>query len=431
MKTNVLRLCIASALIATTSAAGERPKGPDRYAITGARIVTGSGQVIEQGTLVLEHGLITAVGASVEVPDGVWVIDGSGKVVYPGLVDALSDIALEKSEASGDAPFSRGPLDRPGTTSWAAAADALVLDDDRVEAWRNAGFTSTVSSPSTGIVSGQAAFLNLAGERDEDLVVATPVALRVNFEPNANRSFPGSLMGVLAYIRQVFADASHYRVSQTAYAREPRGKRRPRYDRALAPLAEAQVDGWPVLMPGHWEHEIERAVRLGREIGVRPVVYGLHEGHRAAEFLASENVAVLVSLKWPEADEDRDPEAEEPLRVLRMREQAPKTPAALAKAGVMFGFYSDGLESPKEIFASLRKAIDRGLTHESALHALTLGPATIFGVDDRLGSLEAGKIANVIVADGALFDEDTRIETVFVDGAKYEIRKSTDEGGSP
>jgi len=138
MKRSVLRLCIASALIAVMSAAGERPKGPDRYAITGARIVTGAGQVIEEGTLVLEHGLITAVGASVEVPDGVWVIDGSGKVVYPGLVDALSDIALEKSEATGDAPFWQGLLDRPGTTSWTAAADALVLDDDRIEAWRNA-----------------------------------------------------------------------------------------------------------------------------------------------------------------------------------------------------------------------------------------------------------------------------------------------------
>jgi imidazolonepropionase-like amidohydrolase len=125
--------------------------------------VTGAGQVIEEGTLVLEHGLITAVGASVKVPDGVWVIDGSGKVVYPGLVDALSDIALEKSEATGDAPFWQGLLDRPGTTSWTAAADALVLDDDRIEAWRNAGFTSTVSSPTTGIVSGQAAFLNLGG----------------------------------------------------------------------------------------------------------------------------------------------------------------------------------------------------------------------------------------------------------------------------
>ena len=103
-----------------------------------------------------------------------------------------------------------------------------------------------------------------AGEREEQLVVATPAALRVNFgAPGSNRSFPGSLMGVVAYLRQVFSDASHYRESWTAYEREPRGKRRPGYDRALAPLAEAQVDGWPVLMPGHWKHEIERAVRLG------------------------------------------------------------------------------------------------------------------------------------------------------------------------
>lgn len=408
--------------------------GPDSYAVTGARIVVGNGEVIENGVLLVDDGLVIRVGrvgGSVEVPKDAWVIDGTGKTVYPGFIDALGNIGLgarkveEAKEASEDEkqPLARGPEDRPGTYSFEAAADGLTLSDDRLVKWRNAGFTSAVTVPDRGIFTGQAAFINLAGDREREMVVRTPVALRVNLAPpGPGRNFPGSLMGVVAYVKQAFADASYYRESWAAYEAAPLGKPRPEYDRALSPLARAQTDGWPVLLPAHETHEIDRAVGLARDLGVKPVLYGLHEGYAAAEKLAAAKIPVLVSLKWPARDKDADPEAEEPLRVLELRDRAPSTPAALERAGVRFGLYTDGAEKPEDAIASVRKAIDAGLSRGRAVEALTLDAASIFGLSDRLGSLEPGKIANFFVASGDLFDEGTKVETVFVDGKKFEVR---------
>jgi hypothetical protein len=132
---------------------------------------------------------------------------------------------------------------------------------------------------------------------------------------------------------------------------------------------------------------------------------------------------VLVDLKWPEADKDTDPDAIPSLRTLRFRDRAPSSPAALAKAGVKFAFYSGGIAAPKDILKAAKKSIDAGLSADGALRALTLATAEIFGVADRLGSIENGKIANLIVADGDLFNEKTKIKYVFVDGRRFDIRE--------
>jgi len=420
---------LLGAVLATVAALAD---GPDSYAVTGARILIGTGEVIENGVLVVDDGLIVSVGAvgeRVQVPEGAWVIDAAGKTVYPGFIDALSTLGLgskpreEATPAGRDETIARGPDDRPGTYSYKAAADELTLSDERVVKWRSAGFTSAATVPDQGIFSGQATFINLAGEREREMVVRTPVGLRVNFtRPGSGRSFPGSLMGVLAYVKQAFADAAHYRESWAAYEAAPLGKPRPTYDRTLEPLARAQSDGWPVLLPAHEANEIERAIGLASELGVKPVLYGVHEGYAAAETLSAAGVPVLVSLKWPARDKDADPDAEDPLRVLELRERAPSTPGALEKAGVRFGLYTDGVEKPEEATLNLRKAVAAGLSRERAVKALTIDAAAIFGLEDRLGSLEPGKIANFFVASGDLFEEGTKIETVFVDGKKYEVR---------
>ena len=420
---------VSWAVLATLAALARLTDAPDSYAVTGARILVGTGEVIENGVLVVDDGLIVGVGERLEVPEGAWVIDATGKTVYPGFIDALSNVGLgmkppvEENEPRKEETLARGPEDRPGTYSYKAAADELSLSDDRVVKWRSAGFTSAVTVPDQGIFSGQATFINLAGEREREMVVRTPVGLRVNLAPpGSGRSFPGSLMGVLAYVKQAFADAAHYRESWAAYEAAPLGKPRPTYDRTLEPLARAQSDGWPVLLPAHEAHEIERVLGLASELGVKPVLYGIHEGYAAAKSLSAGKIPVLVSLKWPAPDKDADPDAEEPLRVLELRDRAPSTPGVLEKAGVRFGLYTDGVEKPEEATASLRKAVAAGLSREGAVKALTLDTASIFGLEDRLGSLEPGKIANFFVATGDVFDEGTKIETVFVDGKKYEVR---------
>lgn len=152
------------------------------------------------------------------------------------------------------------------------------------------------------------------------------------------------------------------------------------------------------------------------------MLYGLHEGYRSIDRLAGHKTPVLVSLKWPEKDPNGDPDATESLRVLRERDKAPGTPAALQKAGVKFAFYSDGAQ-PKDAIKNVRKAIDAGLSTDAALRALTQDAADILGVGARLGSLEPGKVANLIVTDGDLFAENTKVKMVFVDGAKYAVHE--------
>ncbi len=459
-RANLALLGVFAALLALPdSAQAQGPGQPPYVAIQNARIVTVSGRVFDNGTIVMEDGLITAVGDNVQVPGGAWVIDGDGLTVYPGLVDAMSAVGLPASlrvpQEGGrggrgeggqeQAPHSWGPEDRPATFSWLNAADVLILDDSngarhgadsqsvddprderdeddyRIETWRNAGFSSALVVPERGLFPGQAAFINLHGERPRDMVVSTPVALRVNWEAGpGHRGFPASLFGGIAYVKQTFLDAGHYDQAWTIYNDSPTGLSRPEYDRALEPLRDAMNVGRYVMVPGMWGYEVIRAVNIGEQIGVNTLIYGAHGGYEVADELAERNIPVLLNANWPEPPEDGDPEAEPALRVLRFRDRAPTTPGVFEDAGVQFAFYSGGA-TPSDLMANVRKSIALGLSREAAVRAFTLSPAELFGVSDRLGSLDAGKIANLTVTDGDLFAHGTEVKMVFVDGVRFEV----------
>ncbi len=159
---------------------------------------------------------------------------------------------------------------------------------------------------------------------------------------------------------------------------------------------------------------------LAGDLKRRVVLYGGHEAWKAAGRLKQTQTPVLISLKYPARPPDADPAEEEPLRVLEFRDRAPSAAGALAKAGVPFAFYSDGMANPKDLLPAVRKAIDAGLSVDAAIRALTLSAAEIYGVADRLGSIDGGKIANLIVTEGDLFAEKTKLKYVFVDGEKFE-----------
>jgi len=159
-------------------------------------------------------------------------------------------------------------------------------------------------------------------------------------------------------------------------------------------------------------------------MGVTPIVHGLQGGYDAADLLAEAGVSAIVDLDWPTAPRNGDPEAVPSLEQLRMYDRAPTTPAALAGAGVRFAFTSGGADNASGLLTGARHAVAQGLSEADAIRAFTLSPAEMFGVSDRLGSIEVGKIGNVIVADGSIFVDGTSIETVFVDGEKFEVRET-------
>ena len=441
MTNRALVLAAGLALVPAALDAQPRPMRPDApglSAIVNARVVTVSGAAIENGTVVMEDGVITAVGAGVAVPAGARVVDGAGRTVYPGLIDALTTLGHGREPAAagrgggggdGDRHHAWGPEDRPGTTTWLTAADGIDPGDERFERWREAGFTSVVSTRHEGLVPGQAAVLNLGSfERPRELVVASPVAMRVNLQDRSRTytGFPGSAMGVFAYLKQLYYDAGHHREAWAAYEESSRGRRRPEWDGALEPIRRQLDEGWPALFPASSRSDVVRALAATAEMGVRPVVYGAQGAWEAAELLAAGDVPTLVSLDWPAPPRDGDPDEVPTLAELRRYDRAPTSPAALAAAGVKFAFYAGGLDDPAEALPAARRAVAQGLSADDALRAFTLSAAEIFGVDDRLGSIETGKIANLIVADGGLFDEGTAIETVFVDGEIFRVSSGSD-----
>jgi hypothetical protein len=438
MRSSLIRRCAPAAcaailLLVFSAAPALLAQGgePQYFAIRGAKVVPVAGPPLENATVVVSRGIITAVGKDIAIPPEAWVIDGKGLTVYPGLVDSFTDVgipAAAPSSGEGGGPRrqpetpARGPQDRPNSTPWRSAADEVSLSDKRIETWRNAGFTTVVSAPKGGFFPGQAAVLDLGGERPGDLVVKSPVAIPVALDVSRGfgSGFPDSLMGALAYVHQAWLDTDWSIHAQALYEKNPRGVERPRYDRTEAALADALEDHAVVLIPANNSVQLRRALELAELWQVNGVLYGGQMAYEVAPEIAAKKLHVLVNLKWPEGEKDADPDDKPSLRTLQFRDRAPSSPAALSKAGVKFAFYSGGITAPKDILKAAKKSIDAGLAPDAALRALTLAPAEIFGVSDRLGSIENGKIANLVVADGDLFEEKTKIKMIFVDGRKYE-----------
>ena len=428
---SILLLTLATVvMLVATSTANAQGGEPQYFAIRGAKVVPASGPPIEDATVVVARGVIIAVAKDAPIPADAWVIEGKGLTVYPGLLDAFTDVGIPPAPAPAEgaprrpAEVARGAEDRPASTPWRSAADEASLSDKRIETWRSAGFTTVVSSPKNGFFPGQAAVLDLGGERNGDLVVKTSVAVPVTLKPLGGfaSGFPDSLMGVLGYEHQVWLDTAWLTKAEAAYDKNPKGIARPRYDRTSAALADALEDHALVLVPGNSARDIRRAMQLSDRWKVDEVIYGGQAGYEIADEIAASKIPVLVDLKWPESEKDTDPDDTPSLRTLRFRDRAPSTPAAFVKSHVKFAFYSGEITDPKELLKAVKKSIDAGLSPDAALRALTLTPAEIFGVADRLGSVEKGKIANLVVTDGDLFNEKTKIKFVFVDGRRFEIR---------
>jgi imidazolonepropionase-like amidohydrolase len=448
-----MRKAFLAAVAAFAFFAAPRADAPNVYAIRGARIVTAAGAPIDNGTVVFSRGRIDAVGASVTVPPEAVVIDGKGLSVYPGLIDLGNTRAADQPipqqpqnlRTTADVErWKRGQILKPHVR----AADAVKVDDSELTRLASAGVTSVLALPSGDVITGQSALVdvvappdepqigNIAGERRGLVVIKSPVALHVTFpeRPRAGgNAYPQSLMGVIAFVRQAFVDAQHYETVARANERGSGGPAAATDDAANDPALEAMqpaVDGkLPVAFEANKAREILRALKLAKELKLRPLVTGGREADAVAADLKSQSVAVVYSLNYPQRPRTLAPDADEPIETLRTRANASKVPGELAKAGVTFAFASAGLTEPREFVRNAAKAVKAGLNEDAAVRALTAGAATIAGVSDRLGSIERGKIANLVVTDGSLFDDNAKITRVFVEGRSVSLEAAPAQGG--
>ena len=401
------RLVLLLIMVAVTA----RGDTPGVFAITNGTVHPVGGSEIRSGVVIIRDGLIEAAGSSVAIPPDAAVIDAAGGHIYPGLIDAYTSLGF--AAPAGDRPVEP-------TAATVAAETISVKDADR-DARLLTGVTTIVAVPAAGIFAGQSVVLNLTSSGSAG-IVRSPAAMHAAFRTRPTWTYPDSLMGVIAYFRQTFLDAQHHAAARAAYDRntaQPRPAANADLD-ALQPVLRREL---PIVFEAQSAEMIRRAQAIAREFNLRPIIAGARQGYQMPQELR--DVPVLVSVDWPKAPSDRDDREEQPLRMIRDRVQGPTTPSVLAKNGIPFALVSGGAGAT-DFIAGIRKAIQNGLSAEEALRAVTLTPARIFGVDRQLGSLERGKIANVIVTDKPVFDKGAKVTRVFVDGRELRPRPAED-----
>lgn len=407
----------------------------DVYAITNARIVTVSGATIEKGTVVVRDGLIESVGADAKIPADARVLDGTGLTVYPGFFDALTSLGLaapqppqprgqgggQQSQTQQTQSNSNYPN---GLQPEVSTFDALKAGDAQFETNRNAGFTTALTVPRDGVFNGQSAVINLAGDSVSEIVIKSPFAEHFTFRTVGGGLYPASLLGTFSAFRQMLLDAQRLQEWQKMYAANPKGLKRPEADKSLEALFPIINGTMPIVFNANTEREIVRALDLAKEFKLNAIIAGGQEAWKLAPRLKEQNVAVLLSLNFPKRTTSMSPEADsEDLETLRFRAETPKGAARLANAGVRFAFQSGGLTNINDFFPNAAKTTENGLANDAAIRAMTLGAAQIFGVDNRLGSIEAGKIANLTVVKGDILGKEKTITHVFVDGRLFEQKE--------
>jgi hypothetical protein len=428
----------AAALSAALAATGRAQDGT--WALTNARIETVTRGVIPRGTIVIRDGLIAAVGADVAAPADAMIVDLAGKTVVPGLIDLTSSLGLPQPAApGGGAPGGGGA---PAAQSQAPAfvglePERLVADELRpsaadIKSARDLGITAVLSAPTRGAFRGRSALVPLRDSVTAREIIRTPVALHMGYQGvgggfGGNR-YPGTLLGVMAYERQRFYDAKRQDLLEQRYRANPRGMQRPPNDDgldAIIPVVKGQL---PVFFAASNENEIRRALGIAREFGIPMTIMGATEGFLAIDALRAARRPVIVSVDFPRATDvtgwayrasQRLPRGDSARADSAGRRLVEGNAAALMQAGIGFALASGG--RPADLLPNVRKAIAAGLPRDSALAALTMRPAEIAGVAEQLGSIETGKVANLVVSEGDILGDSAKVRMVFVDGIRYTV----------
>lgn len=420
-----LPVVVALALLAggPRSAGAEPPPPPGPlgvHALTGARVVVAPGRVIDAGTVVIRDGVLEAVGAGIEPPPDARVWDLDGLTILPGLIDPYVPRTwpVETDEDPPDAQAGHpNPVVHPERD-----ISAWGLDPAAAQRLREAGITTAAVAPDGGLLRGWSAVFNLGDGPVRETLLRPRVAQAVSLHARADGGYPESLMGSVALARQSFLDAAWYRRAAAAYERRP-AQPRPVTDASLAALAGAAAGEDAVVFETEDLLATLRAARFAGELGLDAWLVASGEEYQRLDELAAAGFPLIVPVDFPEPPEPQGGELSVEIEELRHWKRAPGNPAALAEAGIPFAVTSHGLGQPKDLHARLGRAVAAGLPAETALAAVTTVPARLLGLEDRLGTLEAGKIANLVVAEGDLFTEESRVREVWIDGRRYPIEE--------
>jgi len=408
----------------TQPVTGIRDNGTGFHALVGARVVTAPGQVLDDATVVIRNGLIQSVGRNTEAPAGARVWDLTGHTIYPGFIDAHADLGMDAVPEGGDV----GPTHwNPQVRAWFSTTRNLQDDPERRAALRSQGFGTALVVPTEGIFRGTASVVNLGDAGVRDRVLRSDLVQAVGFQRSFSLggAYPNSSMGTIALIKQTFMDTDWYMRAWGAYEDSGRAFLPPETSEALAALADAVQGNQPIVFETGSEEEYLRAYKLAAEYGVDAWYRGSGEEYRIIDVLRGRTDPLIIPLSFPDAPDVDDPESALNASLADLRDWylAPTSPAQLADAGIRFAITSGGLSSLNEFLPNLRIAVARGLSTSDALAAITTTPAALLGLENTHGTIEEGRVANLVVSEGDLFTEEATVRDVWVRGQAYEVTR--------
>jgi hypothetical protein len=403
------------------------------WAIKDCRLVSPGGALVAKATILVRDGLIEAVGPSVAIPADAEVIDGSKLTAHPGLIDALGQSLLKLPEEKFDtAKFYSGEFtdkDR-GLTPELKAFDYVVLGKSTLEKYHKAGLLAAQAISQKGIFTGQGSFFSLSSEDKNKALVIKDTWLGLSYSPSSFSVYPNSLMGVVALLRQEFADVAYFSMTTARWKKDQKGVSRADFNSRYDALADYAAGRKPVVFLCNNQHDIRRTLELAAELKLDYVICDLGS---EAQFLIPElrkakaRLLCTVGFKAPSTSVRAQLGKTEKEKA--EKELYPKNPAKLAEAGIPFAFSSLGTDDPKSFLEGIQKAIDAGLARDKALEALTITPAAFLGLDKALGTIEPGKIANLVLVDGDPLAKEPKVAMVFADGRKFEFNDTKGKEG--
>ena len=396
---------------------GLNENAPDVFAIVGATVHRNPTATPAIETVLIKGSKIVAIG-DLKIPAGAQLVDAKGKHVYAGLIDAYNGQAFDFDPSKNGTGYWNDKV-----TPHLQAADHLSLEKLGSEKYRKAGFTAALVAPNSGVVQGQSCLVLLGNHEAEHSILKSSIAQHFRLTVNRGRGqgYPNSPMGAYAVARQSLYDAQWYQQAWQA-ANADTALPRPETNSALASLKETVAGQQMVMIEASNELFAVRTNRFSKEFSLKLTILGSGNEYRRIDEVAALGRPIVLPVNFPKAPDVSSAEAanDVSLEGLMHWDHAPENPKRLAEKGVTFAFTTNGLKDKKDFLKNVRTAVKRGLAPEAALAAMTVNAAKLFGVEDQIGSLEQGKIANVLVTDGDLFGEKTKVVETWVDGVRFQ-----------
>ncbi len=394
------------------------------YAFTNATIVKDATTTLTNATMIIKDGRITTVGTNVKLPAGAVEVDCKGKFIYPSFIDIFSDYGTPAPTPRpiGGGFFGQAQLTNAtkGAYGWNQAIksnvnvmEVFAVDDTKAKALRDAGFGTVLTHVKDGIARGTGSLVSLASEKENFVVLKDKASAHYSFNKGSStQSYPGSMMGMIALLRQTYLDAQWYKSKPSSEGLN------------LSLQAWNDAQNLPQIFEAGDKWNNLRADRIGDEAGIQYIIKGGGNEYQRIKEMKGTGATFILSLNYPQAQDVEDPADARFVSLEDMKhwELAPTNAAAMEKAGIPFCLTAADVRDPKAFSTNLRSALNYGLSETAAMNALTKTPAIALGVYDQVGSLETGKWANFLITSGPVFNEKTSILQNWVQGNKYAVK---------